>query len=76
MLEHARYEHGLDILLSQLDNGVEDVDTLVRHQVPVVGQVVVLEGKLPHTRGQPTVVQLKGENKIKVCGGRDDSGWR
>ena len=60
MLQHARYQHGLQLILSRLNDGVVDVDTLVREEGPVVGQVVVLQSKVSHCRAQTVVVQLVG----------------
>ena len=56
MFQHAGYQHGLQLILGCLNDSVIDVDTLVREERSVVGQIVVLQGEVSHSGGESVVV--------------------
>ena len=56
VFQHAGYQHGLQLILGCLDDGVIDVDTLVREKGSVVGQIVVLQGEVSHSGGESVVI--------------------
>ena len=56
MFQHAGYQHGLQLILGCLYDRVIDVDTLVREERSVVGQIVVLQGEVSHSGGESVVV--------------------
>lgn len=49
MFQHSWNKHRLQIVLHSFHYCVVYVDTLVGEEGPVVGQIVVLESKLPHS---------------------------